>query len=250
VLETAKSYESESDIDVLIWLPFWEYSKQFIEFSLKRYVEEGILDAEMITSGLKEIVERYSRLIEVMASSVEYEGDLTMITTTEEKVGELIEIKKGMDLGFIDKVYGSWNPTDVTRRSYELLIMEHIYPCLEGKKTLHIESSYELWPNLHAVRALLNNPGISKGAFSFILHPSTPSNDLSYMRDFNAPLDNKLCLAETEHVLKKRMGSVGGKYLKLVTPQLIDVKNLDMNDTGSLRRAFEREVLWINERLV
>lgn len=250
VLETAKSFEELEGTEVWVWIPLWEYSRQYANFMFRDYIEKGTLDAQLIFSGLSNIVDRYVKLVKIMASRVGYNGKLNIIITDEKVVEEITKIREDIDMSFISNVYGSWRPEGLIRRLYELLIIEHLYPNVEGKKTLHIEDSYEIWPNIHAIRAHHRNKRFSGNDFSCILHPSTPSIDLGYMRDFNAPSSGKLFLAEHPIILRKNIETLSRKFLSLVAPLLIHATNEELNDINSLRDLFEKEMIWINERLV
>ncbi len=249
VLEIAKSYEELEGIEVMIWLPLWEYSRQYANFIFRNYIEKGILDTQLIFSGLSDIVDRYVKLVKIMTSRVGYQGKVNILITNEKVVEEITKIREDMDMSFISNIYGSWRPGDLIRRLYELLIIEHLYSTIEGKKTLHIEDSYEIWPNIHAIRALQKNECYYENDFSCIMYPSTPSIDLGYMRDFNAPSRKKLFLAEDPIILRRKMVTLSPKFLNLVAPQLIYVRNEELNDIDSLRDLFEKEMIWINDRL-
>lgn len=212
----------------LIWYPNIEYLMDFTEVIFSKWLDEGLIAQDQIVEGLNEIQKRYQKLLGYVIQGEDYYGKLELRTTQDEDINGYENILANHDLSHIKNVYGVWSGPELRQKLYLYLILKHIIPTLDGFNTLHLETSYELWPNVQGTNLIedMRDNTDDLGIYSWICYPSIPSLSMSYMRDYNAPHNDKLYLAAPPEVFEAKLNKLTKSYILYLAPQMFGQKQL------------------------
>ncbi len=252
ILDLYKSIRNNSKVSVIIWYPYHEYYLELTENLLKNYLAVGRIAKHQLIQGMDKIKKQYFNLLEYVKSELELKGekvenDIKIIEVDIECYDELEKYKKNIDLSFFKYLYGSWVGNDLRRELYDRLIIKHIEPVFNGKNVLHFDTSYELWVDILG-SIVVERFGLP-GDFSWVNYPSVPSISLSFMREYNAPFDDKLFLAQDCNQFQVRVESLPRKYLLHVAPLLVDKDDLMNKNQNEIIDEFKTKLLKLNNFL-
>jgi hypothetical protein len=231
----------------LIWYPHIEYMMDYTEVVFSNWLETGTISKRQIIEEFNKIETRYKKLVEVVKECEGYQGKLNIHSTRQEDMNEFNRIVQETDIDRIKHIYGIWSGPESRLRLYFYLIIKHILPSLTGNNTMHLETSYELWPNVQGAKLVEGNN--NAGTYSWICYPSTPSLSMSYMRDYNAPFEDKLYLGGPSEVIEQDLQELTKNYIAYVSPQIFNLNNLTAGSHSELRSLFVEKVLEINNAL-
>lgn len=231
----------------LIWYPHTEYIVDFTELIFTNWLEAGLISKSQISDEFSKLETRYKKLVEVVTKLEGYNGKAEFHSTRIEDIDEFERIVNETDLGQIKHIYGIWGGSESRLRLYLYLIIKHILPSLTGNNVLHLETSYELWPNVQGSK--LVEATEDAGTFSWVCFPSTPSLSMSHMRDYNAPFEDKLYLAEPNDIFEQKAQNLTKNYLTYVSPQLFNLEDLLDVDRSKLYTLFIEKVIEINKAI-
>jgi hypothetical protein len=242
-----------------IWYPDHEYYLDLTQNILSNFLESGLLTELQVKNGLSILKDLYFKLVDVMRSELDLSGDefnerIKIIDVNEEIYRSQLEQQKDLDLSFFKFIYGSWIGNDIRQIMYKNLVLKHIQPALEGVNTLHLDNSYELWPDILGASYLqrVGQTGTSKdqlGRFSWISYPTLPSISLSHMREFNAPNSDKLYIGTKSVLFKKQVEKLSSKYIQFIAPLILDKPDIDGNDQEEIVLQVKNKLLAINREL-
>jgi hypothetical protein len=224
-------------IEGLIWYPHQEYLMDFIDTIFINWCEAGLLSKKQIISEFNKLKLRYERIVQYVKSKYGPGTELDLHSTREENLIEYDEILTKLDMTDIKKVYGIWNGPPPRIKLYKYLILKHIIPAMDGINTLHLETSYEIWPTIQGTTLIEKNQSTSY-LYSWICYPSTSSISMSYMRDYNAPYKDKIYLAMSREEFELQLQHLNKEYIFYVWPQIFDSEQLkhhiDLNQISSI----------------
>jgi hypothetical protein len=218
-------------IRVKLWLPMHEYYLAIINEIFPKSILEGLLDPRTIEPSMRQLMNRYKKLVAAAASEANYRGQLMLsITNPNSYINQLaeLEVLLGMDIEkimdrYVPDVYGMYKGTPQRKKLYALLALKHFQPLLEdiNMHVLHIDNSYELWPSILASNwaeqwsaRTADSCGEHGQVFAWLCLPSIPSPSLKYMRALNAPYDHKLYLADK---VDSQTSILHDNYFKLIS---------------------------------
>jgi hypothetical protein len=245
VLNHFSTGNNHGKVSGLIWYPHQEYIMDFAEVIFSNWLEAEILLKTQLVEELNNIKARYEKLVELAIQEVGYKGQLELRTTQNADITEFETNLSGLDLGYVEKIYGVWSCTESRKRLYLYLILKHILYTLNGANTLHLENSYELWPNVQGSKLVENTEGA--GTYSWICHPTTPSLSMSHMRDYNAPHHDKLYLAEPPAKFATSLNNLTNNYILYLAPQILNHEQLQDFNFQHLRDIVQIKLKEINE---
>jgi hypothetical protein len=231
----------------LIWYPHTEYIIDFTELIFTNWIDAGIVTKSQINDEFNKLETRYKKLVEAVTGLEGFNGKLEFRSTRTEDIDEFERIVDGIDLGHIKHIYGIWSGAESRLKLYIYLIIKHILPSLTGNNVLHLETSYELWPNVQGSK--LVEATKDAGMFSWMCFPSTPSLSMSHMRDYNAPFNDKLYLADPIDVFKQKVRHLTRNYITYVSPQMFNFDDVTEVSQDTLRTLFTEKVIEINNEL-
>jgi hypothetical protein len=148
-------------------------------------------------------------------------------------------------LSFFKNIYGAWSGNTTRRNLYEQLIIKHIQPVFSGFNSLHLDTSYELWLDLLGARVIEQNA--LPGSFSWLVYPSMPAVSLSHMREYNAPFDDKIYLADDSSSFQERLNMLSKKYKLNIAPLVIGKKKAVDQTPDEIIRDLELKLSALNE---
>jgi hypothetical protein len=238
---------SVGEISGLIWYPHVEYIKDFIDIVFFNWLDSGLINRSQIIDGFNTLESRYKRLVEAMIKSEGFDGDIQLRVTRSKDLELFNRTLSNIDLSRIRNIYGIWAPPDSRKHLYKYLIIKHILSALNGLNTVHLENSYEIWPNIQGSRAVQDLEEAS--TYSWICYPSAPSLSMSYMRDYNAPYDDKLFLAEPEDEFVLKIQKLSKNYINYILPQLFDFEEIAKMDQDTLCTMLMEKLTNINKAL-
>ncbi|MCK5559323.1 MAG: hypothetical protein KAJ51_01975 [Thermoplasmata archaeon] len=235
----------------LIWYPNMEYLMDFTDVIFSKWLDEGLIAQDQIIGGFNELQRRYQKLLGYVTQAEDYNGKLELRTTRNEDINEFENILTNLDLSHIKNIYGVWNGPELRQKLYLYLILKHIFPTLDGFNALHLETSYELWPNVQGTKLIEDARAKTEGlgTYSWICYPSTPSLSMSYMRDYNAPHNDKLYLVEQPDLFEQKLKSLSINYILYVAPQIFNFDQIKGIDKLELRELFIDKLHEINKTL-
>ena len=249
-VEVLDHYTEITDADRvsgLIWYPHTEYIFDFTELIFTNWLEAGIITSSKINDAFNKLKTRYEKLVEVVPGLEGFNGKLEFRSTRTGDLNEFERIVDETDLGHIKHIYGIWSGTESRLRLYLYLIIKHIHPSLTGNNVLHLETSYELWPNVQGSK--LVETAQDAGTFSWVCFPSTPSLSMSHMRDYNAPFEDKLYLGEPNDIFEQKTQHLTRNYITYVSPQMFNFEDLAGFDQSELHTLFIEKVIEINKAI-
>lgn len=255
ILEQYKHWKNKGRLSVIIWYPYHEYYLELTENIFNNYLTSGLLSTGQIHSGLTKLKQRYFRLIELVRTELgltgsDAENEIKIIEVDKNKYNDLEKVKTKIDLSFFKYIYGSWVGNELRRRLYEQLMIKHIKPVFDGVNTLHLDTSYELWPDMLGA-CVVERDGL-RGNYSFVNYPSMPSISLSHMREYNAPYDDKVYLGEDETIFRRRVERLPKKYVLHVAPVVAWRDGLGRKDRSEdeIVDEFRMKLLTLNKKML
>jgi hypothetical protein len=255
ILELYKEHQEYPNLSVMIWYPYHEYLLDLTENIFPSYLYNGLIELDWITNGLNELKERYQRLFDVIEDEVGLvDEDLTkninFNVVNKSKYEDLELVRERFNLSFFKYIYGSWTGNELRRKLYEQLVIKHMLPTMEGKNVLHLDTSYELWVDILAAILVEKNKSRTTGNYCWINYPSLPSIKLSHMREFNAPYNDKLYLAEEPGNFKSNVDKLSNKYLLYVAPIILGKEGVVDQDESTIIKKMKRKLLELNRLLM
>jgi hypothetical protein len=238
---------SNGKVSGLLWYPNAEYIMDFTELIFLNWLESDLITRSQIIEGFNTLESKYRRLVEVVVQDEGFEGVVEFRVTQGDDIELFKRILANMDLSRIKKTYGMWKAPESRKRLYQYLILKHILPALNGNNTMHIENSYEMWLNIQGSRAVQDIKDAS--TYSWICYPSVPSLNISFMRDYNAPYDDKLYLGEPSYIFNQKIQDLSKNYIFYILPQIFDLQEESDLARSKLRVKFIKKMLKINKFL-
>lgn len=250
------------DVNIRLWIPMHEYYTAMAAEQLSHPLEKTSIEHDQLLSGLNRLAEKYEALINYVRDENRYKGSLG-IEVTDKRSFELQEAELETLLRMkIDKiteryvpfVYGQYKGSSLRNRLFALLALKHMLPLLESPdvNVLHLESSYEIWPNLLASiwsekwsKAGAETCGDKKQVYSWMLTPSIPSPSLKYMRTLNAPYDQKLYLNKNKDELNDDIKALEPLYIRLISSLIIEPGS-NFDDQKSIFGALSERIMELN----
>ncbi len=249
VLKYFSHGNNHGKVSGLIWYPHIEYIIDFAEVIFSNWLEAGLILKTQIVDELNKIKTRYEKLVEFVTQAVGYKGKLELRTTQNKDIDEFETKLARLDMSHIKKIYGVWSGPELRQKLYLYLILKHIIPTLDGLNTLHLETSYELWPNVQGTKLIEGERDHTEdlGTYSWICYPSIPSLSMSYMRDYNAPHNDKLYLAEPPEMFETKLNKLSNNYILYLAPQIFNHEQLKGLRFQDLRNNVHNTLKEINE---
>jgi len=238
---------SRDQVSGLIWYPSAEYITDFSELVFSNWLEAGIITRSQLETEFEKIKTRYINLFAAVLKLEKCASEIEFRTTETDDLAEFESMVNKLDLGQITHLYGTWSGSESRLKLYLYLIIKHILPSMSGNDVLHLETSYELWPNVQGSKLVENAE--NAGTFAWICYPSTPSLSMSHMRDYNAPFDDKLYLAEHEDMFEQNVRNLSKNYIAYVAPQILEYEDIKKVDKIKLRTIFTERLIEINKSL-
>ena len=252
IFKLYKSYLNSPSLSVIIWYPEHEYFLELTQNIFEKYITAGLVHPDQIRNGLNHLKSKYFDLIDYV--KMEFGLDKTgadenigIIEVDTEQYSELEAYKNRVDVSRFKKIYGTWTGNELRRELYENLIIKHMLPVFNGGNVLHVDTSYELWLDLQAARAV-ESLGLDKN-YSFMNYPSLPSLNLKWMREYNAPFTDKLYLSENSAEFQQRLEKVSKKYSQHAAPMILDLDRASYNDEELMIKDFKAKLIDINKHL-
>jgi len=206
--------------DIVFWFPFRNYCEEFSNLMKQVINETGItVEQKDIESGFSLLKKRYALLVEFMKTRYpDIRCRVVEDGLLREGGGEVLG-RKRQALDFISYHYGRYRFPDEKRKIlYKDIVLMHSHFVEKNFNTLHLENSYELWPNFDAARYLRKTK--ASGNFSWLCYPAVPSLCLRYLRDFNALADGKIYLFDEIETSQEKLQRGRADFLSLVYASL------------------------------
>lgn len=246
LLKRAARLAASLGAPLTVWLPHEDYWQYFSDhFFHDLFLERKDLKARF-QRDLAQLCDSYELMIRALVS-MEPNIQLELIRTNYDS---LDEIRNSKDLFLpmnIGEIYGAWRGNKIEQSLYMSTVLEHIIPGEDAESLLHLESSYEIWPNLLA--AELSETAQDMAVYSFLLEPALPGLHMSWMRDYNAPRDEKIFILEDEVSWTKKIGSADPRWIKYAFA-LMDLGEADSEaDMTEMSDCVRAEVLAVKRIL-
>jgi hypothetical protein len=249
IFELYKSYSNSHQISVIIWYPEHEYYLELTQNIFDKYITSGLIQPGQIRDGLKDLKTKYFKLIDLVKTEFGLDrtgsdDNIRILEVDNECYNELERCKNRADVSQFKTIYGTWVGNELRRQLYENLIIKHIFPIFKGSNELHLDTSYELWVDLQAARAV-ENSGFD-GNYSFINYPSLPSLSLKWMREYNAPFEDKLYLLENSTDFIQRLEKLSKNYILHVAPLVLNYDQISHNIEDLIIKNFKTKLVEMN----
>ncbi len=250
ILELFKINKDKTQVNVIIWYPFHEYYLDLTENIFKNYIHAGIIQEQQIVQEMNKVKDKYYKLVEFVKSELElgsdeYRNNIKLIMVDSEHHNDLEELKNKFNFSFFKYIYGRWLGNDLRRTLYEHLVLKHMKPVFDCVNTLHLDTSYELWVDVLA--SIIVERERPPGSYSFISYPSVPSINLSHMREYNAPYDQKLYLAMDKTQFQSQIESLSKKYILHIAPLILDKHRIINAEESDIIKEFLMKLIKIND---
>jgi hypothetical protein len=257
ILELYKEHQEFPNLSVIIWYPYHEYLLDLTENILRKYIDNNIFSKQQLIDGLDHLKIIYMKLFELVKGELELtdselENNIRFLLIDKTEFENLEQYRARLDLSFFQYIYGSFKGNELRHKLYEQLVIKHILPTFESKNVLHLDTSYELWVDILGTVLVENekNERFLKGNYSWINYPSLPSISLSHMREYNAPHNDKLYLAEGPELFKKRVDKQPKKYLLYIAPLILGRKGVIKKDDKTIIKMMKERVMELNKKLI
>jgi len=207
--------------DIVFWFPRGTYADE-LTYHFQPSIDEGEVRYREIEDGLSLLEKHYERLVVFMRTACPDVNFRVVGDRLLEEPGKELLAAKRAGLDPVEFHYGRYrfrNEREKTR--YKDVILMHSHFAEKGFGTLHLENSYELWPNLHAENYLARTEKAAgsrgpSGSFSWFCYPSVPSLTLRQLRDFNAPSTDKIYLVEDMGTIQDKLRRSRPGFLSFV----------------------------------
>jgi len=253
ILELYSNLRSNSKISVIIWYPYHEYFLDLTENILKNYLTSGVIHTTQIIKGLNKLKNQYFKLIDFIKSELAlkpaHEKDIMIIEVNENKFHELERYQNSLDFTFFQNIYGSWHGNELRRKLFEQLIIKHIRHVFDNFNTLHLDNSYELWVDILGSILVEQNQAVLPGNFSWLSYSTIPSISMSWMREFNAPDNDKLYLALEKSQFITQLDRLPMKYITHIAPLILGKDGGKDKKLDEIFEEFKIKVSKINSSL-
>ena len=234
-------------LEVWFWFPIENYVSEFCSLA-RPLLTEGLIQEKNIRDAFSLTRKRYSSLLSFINKlypqiSAEIVDD-SLLWKERERIKE-----KRKSLEFVQYYYGRYRfTTDEKKRLYQNVVLMHVFFAEMGFNTLHIEDSYEIWPNLDASLYLCLEKNKCLGNYGWLCYPSLPSMSLKNLREFNASPQDKIYLFENRESLKEKIEKSSFEFLFLTYSSLLRDKHTTILEEKSVSRKkkisfLKREIL-------